>query len=125
MSMTTNFEKTIIDLYNKKQLTENLLRKLLGELEGYYIDPEAIAGIETDDGKQFKELICFTVEPMTHKEIMNTSRLIDNDAGDIWGNKVEAERMFERIWYDDLDMPDSDESAYQRHCENSRIGCLS
>ncbi len=110
-TMTTRFAEKIIELYNKNELTENLLRCLLRELIGYYIDPDAVDGIETNDGKGFKQLICYVVQPTTHQEIIETSRKINEDEGYVWDNLVEAEKMFERIWYEDLYMGDNDKMA--------------
>ncbi len=107
-------EKLFIDLYNKRELTETILTSILKEMHDCYIDPDQTSGLEAWDGKKFKELICYIMQPLTHMEIMENSRKIDESGGYIWENLQKTEDLFHYLWYCELDMADSEEEAENR-----------
>ncbi len=107
-------EKLFIELYDKRELSETILTGVLKEMSDCYIDPDEATGLQTYDGKKFKELVCYIMQPLTHMEIMENSRKIDEDGSYIWENLKQADVLFHYLWYCELNMAESEEEAESR-----------
>lgn len=99
-------EEQVINMYNNGKLSAAILDELVAPYKGDAKISEKSCKLKSDDGLNYKQIICKTMKPNEYADVMENPRYVccfpneleGKDENQLWLYNIRADWLFDSIW---------------------------